>query len=231
MKSKMTMKQLPLQERPYEKCLAQGAEALTDAELLAIVLRTGSKDQTSLEMAREILTCCPYEQGLESILHLKVHELKKIRGVGTVKAIQLKCIAEISKRLSQMYARKSLCFQNAHSIADYYMERLCHEEQEHVLSIMLDTRNHLLGECELTRGTVNQSILPTRELFIEALSYHAVNLILVHNHPSGDPTPSKEDLLATERVKTAGDLIGIKLLDHIVIGDHCYYSIAAHEFS
>ena len=104
------------------------------------------------------------------------------------------------------------------------MERLRHEEQEIVICMMLDTKNHLLGEAELTRGTVNQSLLSPRELFVSALSYHAVQLILVHNHPSGDPSPSREDIRITERIASAGKIIGIPLIDHLVIGDRKYTS-------
>ena len=105
------------------------------------------------------------------------------------------------------------------------MERLRHEEQELLICMMFDTRNHLLGDAEISRGTVNEALISPRELFLQALAFHAVHIILVHNHPSGNPEPSQEDIIVTQRVRGAGELIGISLLDHIVIGDHCYISM------
>ena len=218
------MKNLPADERPYEKCEQYGPHVLTDEELLAVILRTGTRGTNSLELAREIMNVCPFESGITGLLHVTLPELKELNGVGKVKACQILCIGELSKRISMRGARKLLDFRRPETIADYYMERLRHEEQEIVICMMLDTKNHLLGEAELTRGTVNQSLLSPRELFVSALSYHAVQLILVHNHPSGDPSPSREDIRITERIASAGKIIGIPLIDHLVIGDRKYPS-------
>jgi DNA repair protein RadC len=218
------MKNLPEDERPYEKCLQYGARSLTDAELLSVILRTGTKGRSSLMLAEDIMKRCRFDNGLTGLLHLTVPELEEIPGVGRVKACQIMCIGELSQRISRTGARKLLDFRNPSTIADYYMERLRHEEQEVVICMMLDTKNHLLGEREMTRGTVNQSLVSPRELFLSALSYHAVQMILVHNHPSGDPAPSREDMRITQRVFAAGRLIGIMLIDHIIIGDRRYTS-------
>ena len=121
-------------------------------------------------------------------------------------------------------ARKGLCFHDPASIADYYMERLRHKEQEELICMMLDTKNHLLGEEMIFKGTVNGSFVSPREIFLTAMSYHAVGILLVHNHPSGDPTPSQADLDVTQRIAEAGELLGIPLLDHIIIGDCKYLS-------
>ncbi|MEE8885597.1 MAG: DNA repair protein RadC [Eubacteriales bacterium] len=222
--SNNTMKNLPEDEGPYEKCLQYGARSLTDAELLSVILRTGTKGRTSLMLAEDIMKRCRFDNGLTGLLHLTVPELEEIPGVGRVKACQIMCIGELSQRISRTGARKLLDFRNPSTIADYYMERLRHEEQEVVICMMLDTKNHLLGEREMTRGTVNQSLVSPRELFLSALSYHAVQMILVHNHPSGDPAPSREDMRITQRVFAAGRLIGIMLIDHIIIGDRRYTS-------
>lgn len=222
--SNNTMKNLPEDERPYEKCLQYGARSLTDAELLSVILRTGTKGRSSLMLAEDIMKRCRFDNGLTGLLHLTVPELEEIPGVGRVKACQIMCIGELSQRISRTGARKLLDFRNPSTIADYYMERLRHEEQEVVICMMLDTKNHLLGEREMTRGTVNQSLVSPRELFLSALSYHAVQMILVHNHPSGDPAPSREDMRITQRVFAAGRLIGIMLIDHIIIGDRRYTS-------
>ena len=153
-------------------------------------------------------------------------QLKKIHGIGRVKALQIVCIVELSKRLSKASAIKGLDFSSAAKIAEYYMEDLRHHQQEHMKLLMLNTKARLIGETDISKGTVNASLVSPRELFIEALQKNAVSIILLHNHPSGDPTPSKEDILITKRIKEAGNLIGIELLDHIIIGNNCYTSLA-----
>lgn len=230
MKQNQTMKDLPVQDRPYEKCLKFGTEHLTDAELLAIILRTGRQGSSSLELSYEILqladTC---KQGLCGLHHLSVPELMGIPGVGKVKAVQVKCIGELSRRMARQKAKNRLSFHAPDTIAAYYMEELRHLEQEVLLCMMLDTKNHLLGEKRMFLGTVNASLVSPRELFLEALRFQAVNIILVHNHPSGDPTPSREDVRITERVRQGGELLGIHLLDHIIIGEHTYVSFKEKE--
>lgn len=221
-----TMKELPETERPYEKCLSQGAGALSDSELLAVILKTGTRGSSSLHLANEILKFLQNSSypGLVGLHYISLEELTKIHGIGRVKAIQLKCIGELSKRIATASARSTLSFNNPVTIAQYYMERLRHEEQEHMICVMLDSKNHLLGEQVLTKGISNATLITPREVYLAALQYHAVNLILVHNHPSGDPTPSKCDLEVTERIFDAGEMLGIALLDHIIIGDHRYIS-------
>ena len=147
-----------------------------------------------------------------------------VPGIGQVKAIQLKCVGELAKRISTYRARQVLSFSAPETIADYYMERLRHEETESLVCMMLDTKNGLISEEILSKGTVNYAVMSTRELFIAALRCRAVSIILLHNHPSGDPAPSDEDIRLTHRVYAAGQLIGVNLLDHIIIGDNCYIS-------
>ena len=216
------LRNLPTMEQPYEKCLENGPESLSDAELLAVILRCGARGKTSLELAREILSLPGKEEGLLGLYHCTRQELLQIRGVGEVKAIQLQCIGELSKRMAAAGARKGLCFHDPASIADYYMERL---RQEVLLCMMLDTKNQLLGEKEITRGTVNATMISPRELFLAALQFRAVHILLVHNHPSGIPEPSGDDITVTRQIRRAGEMLGITLLDHIIIGDHCYTSM------
>ena len=219
------MKNIPGAERPYEKCLAMGPGSLSDVELLAVLLRTGVPGENVLELSRRIL----YDSGEEGLLGLhqfSMEQLMKLNGIGKVKAAQLVCIAELSKRLTKASASETLCFSSAHSIATYYMEDLRHKKQETVKLLMLNTKGKLLGENEISKGTVNASIITPREIFIEALQKGAVGIVLMHNHPSGEPWPSEEDILLTKRIKNAGELIGIELLDHIVIGNNCYVSLA-----
>lgn len=207
-----------MQEKPYEKCWQSGAGSLTDAELLSVILRTGSRGEPALELSRKILALSD-GAGLLGIYHLSPRDLMRIRGVGKVKAIQLKCIAELSRRIAKGQARQSLTFQDPGTVAEYYMEDFRHEEQEKLLLITLNSKGRLLGETVLSQGTVNATLISPREIFLSALAQHAVSVILLHNHPSGDPTPSAEDITLTRRVKESGDILGIELLDHIIIGD------------
>ena len=147
-----------------------------------------------------------------------------IKGIGKVKAIQLSCISELAKRLSKASYQEALSFTEPASIARYYMEDMRHEKQEITKLLMLNTKAKLVGETDISKGTVNASLVTPRELFIEALQKNAVSIVIMHNHPSGDPTPSREDMLTTKRILDAGALIGIELLDHIIIGNNRYMS-------
>ncbi|MCI6995711.1 MAG: DNA repair protein RadC [Eubacterium sp.] len=220
-----TMKQLPEEERPYEKCLAYGPEVLTDSELLAVILRSGTRGISSVALASQILEAgAGGEQGLLGIHRLSMGELMEFRGIGQVKAVQIKCIGELSKRIASVSAKKLLDFQNPETIADYYMEQMRHEEQEIMICMMLNTKNQLLGETVISRGTVNASLVSPRDLILAAFRFRAVFIIIVHNHPSGDPKPSRDDLDITKRIQAACSLVDIPLLDHIIIGDQRYIS-------
>ena len=219
------MKEISAENRPYEKCMRYGATQLTDIELLAVLLRTGTKGMSALELARSILTSQSGEDSLLNIHNLTLKKLKKIKGIGNVKAIQILCLSELAKRLAKASAKDGVVFELPATIADYYMEEMRHQKQENMKLLMLDTKSRLIGEKNISKGTVNAALVTPRELFIEALECGAVYIILLHNHPSGDPTPSKNDLLLTQRVKESGELIGIHLLDHIVIGNNCYISL------
>lgn len=213
-------------DRPYEKCLEHGAVSLSDTELLAVLLRTGVKGLDVLKLAQYLLGPDCGGEGILNIHNLTLEELKSIKGIGNVKAIQILCLSELAKRLSKANAKEGLAFTLPSTIAEYYMEEMRHRKQEHIKLLMLNSKSKLLGETEVSKGTVNASLVSPRELFIEALNKQAVSIILLHNHPSGDPTPSTTDILLTKRVQEAGDLIGIELLDHIIIGDNCYSSFA-----
>lgn len=220
-----TMKDIPVNDRPYEKCVRMGAESLSDEELLAIIIRTGSQKLNSLETARKILALNYPRDGILGLCHLALWELTAIDGIGTVKGIQLLCIGELSRRISKRYAVSEISyFRSPEAVAKYYMEEMRHMEQEHLYAMFLDTKQGLIKDIMISKGTVNASIASPREIFVEALKHRAVGVILAHNHPSGDPTPSKEDCLLTKRVREAGSLIGIQLLDHVVIGDNSYSS-------
>lgn len=224
MKYSQRIQELPPDERPYEKCLHSGPEKLTDSELLAVVLRSGTRGSSSVQLADEVLHLGQNEQGLLGIYHLSMEDLMQIRGIGQVKAVQIKCIGELSKRIATREAEKLLDFHSPDTIVAYYMERMRHEEQEQMICTMLNTKNQFLGDEVISRGTVNSSLVSPRDLILAAFRHRAVYMILVHNHPSGNPEPSKDDLLFTKRVWEAGALVDIPLLDHIVIGDQQYFS-------
>lgn len=220
-----TMKGLPESERPYEKCMTYGAGSLSDAELLAAILGTGTHGKSALGLAREMLYQKQEEKGILGLLQLEEKQLQKIPGIGKSKAARLLCIFEFARRISKETARKQLDFAQPKSVADYYMEDMRHLKQEQLLLIMLDGKNRLVRDKILFKGTVNQSLANPREIFLEALRAEAVFILLLHNHPSGDTTPSRADILMTRQIKEAGDLLGIRLLDHIIIGDRAYTSL------
>lgn len=224
MKSYLKMKEMPSSEQPYEKAAAYGIHTLSDAELIAIVIRTGGRGIRSVDLAQMVLKHHPAYPGLLGLFHTTVEELCKIPGIGRVKAIQLLAIAELAKRISKCQKKERLSFQSPESIAEYYMEQMRHENREKMILILLDGKNKAIRELVISEGTVNSSLASTREVFLEALKYEAVYVILLHNHPSGDPTPSKQDFQVTRQMKEAGNILGIPLLDHIVVGDQCYIS-------
>lgn len=160
------------------------------------------------------------------LLHFSMQEFMEIKGIGRVKGAQLLCIGELSRRIWKRLAHsESSVFKHPLDLVNYFAEDLRHLEQEQVFAAFLNIRGVLLRAVCIAQGTVDACVVTPREIFIEAFKYHAVSLVLVHNHPSGDPSPSQADLSLTERVKKAGDLVGIRLLDHIIIGDNSYISL------
>lgn len=225
----MTTKNLPADQRPYDKCLMYGPEQLTNTELLAAILQTGSAGLNSLDTADLILSACHDRGGLCGLYRMTIAELTALPGIGPAKAARIQCIGELSRRMASTQAPRLRRFFSPADIADFYMERLRQQEQECVWCLMLDTKNGFLAERRISMGTVNASLLSPREIFFAALSCRAVSIALVHNHPSGDPTPSREDYAATKKIAEAGNILGIQLLDHIVIGDGCYESICESQ--
>ena len=225
MNTKKTMKTLPLSERPYEKCLKDGPSVLSDAELLAVILRNGTPKLTAVEVGSSLLEHYGSRAGLSCLMTLSRREMEKLPGIGPVKAVELLAVAELCRRIVRSTKKPSVSLRDPSSIAAYFMEEMCYLPQEEIRVAMFDTRNRLLHEKVLSMGTVNASLASPRELFLEALRFGAVYLVLLHNHPSGDPTPSEADLRMTGRMVQAGDLLHIPIMDHIIIGDHSYISM------
>lgn len=223
-KAPQKLQSLPKDQRPYEKGEALGCEYLTDVELLAIILQSGTTGKTSLELAHDII----YQNGPESSLvdmhQWNMKQLRKIRGIGRVKSLQILSICELGKRLSKAGAKKGLTFTSAKSIVEFYKEDMRHLRQEHVKLILLDSKSQMISDRTISKGTINATSISPREIFVEALKQEAVGIILIHNHPSGDPSPSEEDLRFTKNVYFTGALVGIDLLDHIIIGNNSYVS-------
>ena len=214
------------QEFPYERFEKMGPHSLTDAELIAVILRTGTVGEDALALAHRILALTSGSQnGILALNSIPIEELMKIKGIGKVKAIRLKCVAEICARMQIRSRDKQISFTDPISVASYYMERMRHLETEHIYLILTDTKNRFIKEILLSKGTVNSSVLSTREIFIEALRYHAVHILLLHNHPSGDSTPSRQDIEITKQISEASRLMNIPLLDHIIIGDNTFTSL------
>lgn len=222
------MKALPLSERPYERCEQYGPESLTDAELLAVILRTGCAGFNSLQLARQVLTKDENHKNLIGLCYLSRQQLMEIPGIGRVKAIQLQSIAELAKRIARASPEEQILLGKPVYIARYFMEDLRFEIQECVYAVYLDQKCRFLKKKLITKGTVNASLISPREIFLEALKCNAVHLVLIHNHPSGNPNPSPEDVRVTGQMKESGQLLQIPLLDHIIIGNQAYYSFAEH---
>ncbi len=217
------MRNIPKEDQPYEKIERFGPKSLTDAELLAIVLRTGTRQESSLQTARRLLSL--NHRGLGGIQVLSARELQNIHGIGKVKSIQLKAIGEISNRISKSYAISRFRVTSPKSVADIFMEEMRYLDREHIKVLFLDTKNGIIKDRDISIGTVNTSLVEPREVFKEALEYGAVNIIIIHNHPSGDPLPSDDDVEVTKRLVEAGKLLGVELLDHIIIGDGRFTSL------
>lgn len=219
-----TIKGLPAEMRPRERLLQEGAGALSEIELLAILLGTGSPENTVLELASLILARFG---SLRLLVDATVEELSEIKGVGLAKASQVKAALELARRLSRFTSRPRPVISSPADAAELVMEEMRHLDREHFRALLLNTRNQVVANDEVSIGTLNTSSVHPRELFRNAIKRSAASLVLVHNHPSGDATPSKEDLDVTRRLCEAGRIIGIEVLDHIIIGDNRFTSFKA----
>ena len=216
----------PKEEQPYERFLACGPQSLTNAELLGIILRTGTRGVSAVELGRRVLGIHdPQCSSLSALPGLTMEELRALPGIGEVKAVKLLCLSEIARRIVREKIRRDKRLDTPDMIAEYYMESMRHLETEQTVLLHFDSKMALLGEDILTKGTVNGALISPREIYIQALRRGAVRIVLLHNHPSGDPRPSREDIESTKLIRKAGELLGISLTDHIIVGDLCYCSL------
>ena len=227
MSEHFTMKNLPESERPYEKYLLYGEESLSDAELLAIILKSGTKDANSLDIARMLLQ--GNHNNLLNLYDLSYKELMHFPGIGQVKAIQLKAVAELSKRIARTQSGYKLKMDKPETIADYYMEQLRHLKEEQLICAFFDSKCNFLGDVMVSKGSVNYAYVSPRDIFRHAFDYKAVLIILLHNHPSGDPFPSEDDIRITRRIEKGAGILELQLVDHIIIGDKKYFSFKENK--
>lgn len=213
-------------ERPYEKFMSFGAGKLSDAELLAIVIKAGTKDKTAVQLIQELMSKYGYENlGISFLNELSLTEIQKIKGLGKIKAVQLKVIGEIAKRITKPAELAKFMVASPNDAARLVMEDLRYLKQEHLVSILLDSQGFVLKVVTNTIGGLNMNAIAPREIFKEPIKSSADKIILVHNHPSGSPYPSDNDIKLTKRCVEAGRIFGIEILDHIIIGNGVFSSL------
>lgn len=214
-----------LEYGPYEKFVEYGPASLTESELLAIILRTGTKDKNAVDVAGDVLKLGKFPRiGLLGLYDSTMEELLAIKGVGPVKAIKLKALTELSMRMHRACAKEGFIASSPRTVADYFMEDMRHLENECVVLACFDSKGQMICHRRLSEGSVNASLVSPRSVFIESLRCNSVYIILLHNHPSGDPSPSDEDIELTNVLEHLGKELGVRLMDHIVIGDNRYFS-------
>lgn len=216
------VKDWPENERPRERLIKYGAESLSDAQLLAIILRTGSGEKGVLGLSMALLDAFKTLRNIDSA---SISELSSIKGLGIAKIAQIKAAFELGKRLMGESSDGKPIFSSSHSIYAYFAPRFKNLKKEFFIGVLLDAKNRLIRECKVSEGTLTNSLIHPREAFKEAVKESAASVIFVHNHPSGDPSPSKDDISITERLRDAGNLLGINVLDHVIIGDGKYVSL------
>jgi DNA repair protein RadC len=218
----LTLRDVPSEERPRERMMQVGAQALSNAELLAILLRTGTYQESAVHLAERMLS---QAGGLRSLVDMSLQQLTEIKGIGSAKGLQIQASIELGRRLARSVMNETVTVRSPKDVADLMTEELRYLQKEHFVCLFLNTKNHIVGQETLSMGSLNASIVHPREVFRAAIKRSSASIICVHNHPSGDPTPSSEDIQLTQRLVEAGEIIGIDVLDHIVIGDHSFVSL------
>jgi len=217
------IRDLPEGERPREKLAAHGPESLATAELIAILLRTGSSKESALTLASRLLASF---DGLAGIAAASVEQLSQLPGVGVAKAAQIKAAVELGKRLATAAAGDRPAIRSPGDVAGLLMERLRREKKEHLVALYLDARKRLICQpITVFTGSLDKSVAHPREVFQAAIAHSAHSVIVVHNHPSGSAEPSRDDIALTKRLSAAGGVVGVPLIDHVIIGDGCWVSL------
>ena len=213
---------MPQNERPQERLLRYGADNLSNSELLAVILRTGTRNENVINLSQRIITAF---NGINGLLEASQEDLMKISGIKEAKASQILSMAEMAKRFQTYRSGDSYKINSPADAADLIMVELREFKQEILKVLLLNTKNVVIGIHNASMGSLNSSIVHPREIYKEAIRKSAASIIMVHNHPSGDPSPSSEDIAATTRIKEVGKIVGIELLDHVIVGDGKYISL------
>lgn len=225
----MKMKELSYLDRPYEKLENYGPEVLSDSELLAIILKTGTKDKTVLEIAQELMAKDIDNEGVIYLTKLSLEELKKINGIGRVKAIQLKALCELMVRSVNRKPMLKEKIKTPEQLSLVFMGELRYKKQEVVKTAIFDSQNRIIKTITNSIGGLNSNSIEIREILVEPIKSSAAKIALIHNHPSGDVTPSKSDIAFTKKVDEACKVFGIELIDHIIIGNNEFSSLKRLE--
>ncbi|ANQ64476.1 RadC family protein [Staphylococcus equorum] len=223
----MRINELADNQKPRERLLSHGASHLSHAELLAILINTGRKGSSSIDIANELLKSV---DNLKELKMLSISDLNKIKGVGLYKALILKAAFELGERMHSGSVDDKIQISSPKDVADFMMGKMEHLTQEKFIALFLNSKNVIIKQKTIFVGTLNSSIVHPREIFSEAIKCASNAIIVLHNHPSGDVTPSNEDIKSTERLKKCGQVLGIDLLDHIIIGDHTYLSMVEEGY-
>ncbi|KAB2338714.1 JAB domain-containing protein [Cytobacillus depressus] len=218
----LMIKDFPQDERPRERFIQSGPQSLSTHELVAILLRTGTKEESVLQLANRLLT---QFEGLRLLKDASLDEITSIKGIGTAKAIQLLAAVEIGRRISNLTYDDRYAIKSPEDGAKYVMNDMRFLSQEHFVCLYLNTKNQVIHKQTIFIGSLNASIVHPREVFKEAFRRSAASIICAHNHPSGDPAPSREDIEVTKRLVECGKIIGIEVLDHLIIGENKYVSL------
>ncbi len=218
----LLIRDFPNDERPRERFVKQGPESLANHELLALLIQTGSKNESVLTLANKLLV---HFDGLRLLKDASLDELKEMKGIGTAKAIQLMAAIELGRRVSNLEFTDRYCIRSPEDAAKYMMNEMRFLTQEHFVCLYLNTKNQVMHKQVVFIGSLNASIVHPREVYKEAFRRSAASIICLHNHPSGDPSPSREDIEVTKRLVECGKIIGIDLLDHIIIGENKFISL------
>lgn len=220
------IKNIPTIERPYEKMLLYGEKELSNIELLSIIIKNGTKNKSSIEIAQELLNKnLEISENLRFLQTITIQELMKIDGIGKVKAIELKAVGEIAKRISKPLTNKQIQIKNSQDVANLFLEELQNEKNEVLKILMLNNKNIIIKILNIAVGNESNIFSSTKQILSEPVRMQIPRIILVHNHPSGNPAPSDTDIEFTNKLRQAAEILDIKLLDHIVIGDGTYRSI------
>jgi len=225
MEYRLTLKNLPAEERPRERLCKYGPEVLSNAELLAIIIRTGNRNETALALAQRMLSELGQDGGLGFLMDITIEELTEVKGISLAKACAIKAAIELGKRIGGIKSTNKVFIRSPRDVADLLMNEMRYLKKEHFRTIQLNVKNQVLAVEDVSVGSLNASIVHPREVFQGPIRRSSAAIILVHNHPSGDPSPSKEDIDITKRLFEAGKLLGIDVLDHIIIGDGIYTSL------